>query len=455
MTDWFGADDHVERAQELFRRGRWAEAEAELRKALALSPDRGEWQFNLGLTLEAAGRDAEAVSCYQRAADLMPDQAEPLVALGLVFNRVGQHDEAIDTLRHAIALDPESDLAHAGLVDSLACLDRHDEAETAFYLAQQDLEESPRCLVAIAESLMVRREWKRAGWCLREAIRLEPTLPRVRARLAAVLAATGRRERALQMYWRELMDDPGNVATLLDFGDLLLEMERLPEASDKYRRVLEIEPANVEAHARLGDLAMRGGRMDQAHVEFELVAKLDPSFPGIRLRLAEALVQRGRIGEARRWLVAELDAVAASDWAGDLMRLGDLLLSANEPERAAMVLDRAVRREKTAFGWRKLALARFRSGDRAGGMAASRQVLRIEPHCVAALHNLALAWLELGSTRRAAACVRRGLLIDPQDEGLRRIRSRLWLAQAMGVLDRISGVTPATAVATAADPSPR
>ena len=55
MNDWFDAEGHVDRAQELFERGRWSEAEAELRKALALNPDQAEWHYNLGLTLEAKG----------------------------------------------------------------------------------------------------------------------------------------------------------------------------------------------------------------------------------------------------------------------------------------------------------------------------------------------------------------------------------------------------------------
>src|SRR5690606_33398043 len=130
-------------------------------------------------------------------------------------------------------------------------------------------------------------------------------------------------------------------------------------------------------------------RHDQAHVEFELVAKLDPSFPSIRIRLAEALVERDRIVEARRWLLAEVDAVAANDWSGELVRLGGLLLRVGEPSRAATVLEHAVGTDDGAETWRKLALARFRAGDRDGGVGASRRALRRDRHCVVSLHNLA------------------------------------------------------------------
>ena len=76
---------------------------------------------------------------------------------------------------------------------------------------------------------------------------------------------------------------------------------------------------------------------------------------------------------------------------------------------------------------RKLALASFLAGDRAGGITASRRVLRLDPRCVTAMHNLALAALEEDRLRVAAGWIRRGLRIDRHDEGLRRLRVRLWL----------------------------
>ncbi|MEE9277554.1 MAG: tetratricopeptide repeat protein, partial [Dehalococcoidia bacterium] len=232
MSEWFDAEEHADRALEMYERGRWAEAEAELRKALSLNPHQGEWHFNLGLTLEAAGREAEALTCYERTISLMPGQIDPLMAAGIVANHLGQFDRAVELLQEALRIDPECEAAYAHLIESHLRLGAHDEAETAFYLAQQALpESSAHCLATMAESLMQRAAYGRAEWCLREALRLDPTIPRLRARLGAVYAATGRHRRALQMYLRDLRSDPGNIDTLLDFGELLVEMGRMPEAA--------------------------------------------------------------------------------------------------------------------------------------------------------------------------------------------------------------------------------
>ncbi len=165
MSKWFDAEEHADRALEMYERGRWAEAESELRKAIALNPDQPEWHFNLGLTLEAAERDAEAMPCYERAVELMPGQLDPLLAAGIVANRLGKYEPAIDWFQRALRVDSHCELAYAHQIESHVRLGDHDEAETIFYLAQQALEErSAHCLAMIAESLMQQRHYDRAEW---------------------------------------------------------------------------------------------------------------------------------------------------------------------------------------------------------------------------------------------------------------------------------------------------
>lgn len=450
MSDWMDAEAHADRALEMFERGRWAEAEAELRKAIALNPDQAEWHFNLGLTLEHAGRDNDALTAYERAIDLMPDEVDPLLAAGAVANRTGQFDRAIKWLEKAIRLAPESEHPYAHIMESHIRSGQHDEAETVFYMAQQALEEpSAAVLGVMAESLIQRGLFERAEWCLREAMRLEPTMPRIRARLAGVFGATGKPQRAVQLYLRELRDDPGNIDTLLEFGSLLYDLGRVPEAAEKFRRVLELEPANPDAHFRLGLIALAANRFEQATMEFELVLKLDAEFPGIRCAIGESLLRRGAINEARQYLLEEFAAAKASVesradpqphsqtpdenalhqqlTSASLLQLAGLLLEVNEPSRAAELLEIAARDHQTADMLRLLALARFRAGDRDGGAAASRRVLRLEPDCIRSIHNLALAALEQNRPRLAAGWISRGLALKPHDSELRRLRVRLWL----------------------------
>lgn len=443
MNDWFDAEQHVDRALELFERGRWSEAEQELRKALALHPDQPEWHYNLGLTLEAAGRDSEALIAFNRATELLPEEPQPILAAGMAAARLSRLDEAIRRLESVIRLEPKQELAYAHLIECHCRMGNHDQAETTFYLAQHALEESGLCFAAIAESLTARKLYDRAEWCLREALRINPALPRVRGTLGRVYAASNRSHRALQMYLRELRDDPGNIDALLDFGDLLFEMGRLPEAAEKFRRVLELQPANPEAHMRLGEVALAANRLEQAHLEFELVLKLDPLYPDARTLLGETLLRRSRVDEARECLTQELERLdrvpdtdegysaaavppAASDSGPDLVRLGKALLDAGMPEQAARILQSALDGgDAEVEVLRRLALAYFQIKHTREAVAICRRILRLDPACIEAMHNLALASFQRGRLEVSLAWIRRGRKVSPHDEGLRRLRVRV------------------------------
>ena len=89
MHDWNEAERHVDRALEMYERGRWAEAEAELRKALEIDPDQGDWHYNLGVTLERSGRCAEALASYEQASRLLPDALDARVSAGVACVQLG------------------------------------------------------------------------------------------------------------------------------------------------------------------------------------------------------------------------------------------------------------------------------------------------------------------------------------------------------------------------------
>ncbi|MEM1166984.1 MAG: tetratricopeptide repeat protein [Planctomycetota bacterium] len=430
MNDWYEAEQHVERAHEHYEAGRWAEAEHELREALSINPDRPEWYFNLGLTQEAAGRFDAAMESLSRANELAPDDPQVLTLLGSTAVRAGRHESAIGWLERAAALsDDHASEALIWQIEAKSALGHHEEAELAFYESLQRPGDHALAYANIAESLLDRGENDRAAYCLREASTLDPSLPRVHARLAEAMTRTGRHERARQLYLRELRDAPGDVDTLLDLGCLLVDMNRLAEAGEKFRRVLEIEADNTEAHFCLGDLALRQHRLKEAEAAFGLVLRLDESFPEVRRRLAELHVRRGELLAARRLLRHELDTLwhRESDFPDDDVRdLAELLLDVRLHRDAVKVLrvlcDRLPDRGEA---WHLLALALFESGDRPGGLIAARRAVRLDPGNVRALHNLAYALMQERQWSRARAYLRQALSVDSEDAGLRRLR--LWM----------------------------
>ena len=91
-------------AAEHFNAGRFAEAEAWARRAIALWPGRGTPHHRLGAALLAQGRDAEAERELLEAIRLAPRLGEAHRELGRLYARQGRAGEAATALREALVL---------------------------------------------------------------------------------------------------------------------------------------------------------------------------------------------------------------------------------------------------------------------------------------------------------------------------------------------------------------
>jgi tetratricopeptide (TPR) repeat protein len=456
--EWRDGDELADEARRHFEAGRLADAEAALRQALARNPDRPDWHFHLGRLLEATDRGPEAREEFLRCHELDPDAPEPLLAAAGVEEEEGNPTAALRLVEQAVALDRASDESNARRIRLLTLTGQHDDARSAFYEAQEFVEAPAFCMIAMAGGMEAQGDLQRAAWCYREALRHDPSMDEVRTQYARCLALQGEGQKALQNYMQVLRDDPGSIDALLGCAETLATLGRDSDAAEKLRRVVEIEPANVQAHHMLGALDLRASRFDRAAVEFELVLKLDPERNLVRLDLAEAQFRRGRREEARETVKtmlasgmpgapdAEPDFASRPErerqramraWGTTLARAGSLLAALGEWKAAAEVIPEFVRlHDGEADAWRALARSRYEAGDLDGGRAASMKVLELEPSCAGSHHNLALACLRSGDLAGAADWVRRGLAVARADEGLRRLRSRVWLGKLRALLRR-------------------
>jgi len=429
MSNWQDAEQHADRALEMFERGRLTEAETELRKALEIDPDQGDWHFNLGLTLERIGRDGEALSSYEQASRLLADSIDPQLAAGSACLRLGRFEDAIQWLEKVVAHRSSVESAWAMLIDANASLDDHEAAETAFYMAQDALKEpSANVLISMSGSLLTRSLVDRAVWCAREALKIDSNVDGGRLRLASALVSSGQGQQASQILLQELREDPGNVQALLLHADVLADAGRTNEALMKLHRVLELEPANVDAHIRSGKFALEEQRWEEAFIAWGLVRRLDPSHPTACLHLAQSLLAMQRPTAARPLLQEYVELMDDSTAPIEKLAISELLLSSGESTLVTTLLKPLIIEDDDPIKvqWLKLlALSLFDEGKIDEGAAISRKVLRFDPNCIASIHNLALATMKNERYRSAWGWVRRGLSIDPIDNDLRRLRSRL------------------------------
>lgn len=108
----------------------WAPAEADFRKALALSPDQPQVLNYLGYGLLERGEKLdEAMQMIQRAVALRPDDGYIADSLGWALFRTGRFDEAAVQMEKAIALLPSDPVVNDHVGDVFWAVGRRLEAE--------------------------------------------------------------------------------------------------------------------------------------------------------------------------------------------------------------------------------------------------------------------------------------------------------------------------------------
>jgi protein O-GlcNAc transferase len=128
-----------------YRRGELAEAEADLRAALALNPTSGVLASDLGAVLAAGGRFPEAIELYCQAVEKAPELPVGYTNLGTAMVALGKIPEACQVLEQALRIAPDNVTALINLAGVMETLGRLGRAET---LARRAIEIDPRSAVA-------------------------------------------------------------------------------------------------------------------------------------------------------------------------------------------------------------------------------------------------------------------------------------------------------------------
>jgi predicted CXXCH cytochrome family protein len=161
--------------QDLFNRGRAAEAEASLRKAAAWDPNSADIHSALGLVLNQLGKSADAAASLWRAAQLAPLNANAAFDAALAFSAAQKPADAELALREALRRDARFDRAWYNLGLLLAQTNR---APAAIETLQRAEELAPNVAdypYALATVLWQRGEREAAIGAARRALRLDPT----------------------------------------------------------------------------------------------------------------------------------------------------------------------------------------------------------------------------------------------------------------------------------------
>jgi tetratricopeptide (TPR) repeat protein len=286
--DLEAAQRHLRLTQELPRQLRHPVLEDPLMASLDQIGRSSSFNQNRGHRLMLAGRYAEAAAHYREAVAAAPEDMSARINLGAALAHAGQPLAAIETLEELLRLHPAQPphpdlaLANLGLATVLEAQQRNAEAELRY----------------------------------RESLRSDPDQPAANARLAQLLLREARPEESLAAFERAIERDPADAGLRFGRATALVLLERHADAAAALEADLRAVADSLLLRLLLArllaaspDAALRDGARSLAlaealHAERASVATAET--------LAMAHAERGDFEGALGWQLLAVETVEAA-----------------------------------------------------------------------------------------------------------------------------------------------
>jgi tetratricopeptide (TPR) repeat protein len=327
------------RSQELFftgraliEDGRYADAVAQLQRAVQLFPQASYAMNAIGLAYWKQGLLDQAIQPLQQAIAISPRWAYPRNILSLVLmeqRRYAEAEQALNatllvkaddsTSHHALAqlylqtgrvMDAETSLRSAldynpgnayayqtyGRLEETRA--RPDDAERLYRLAIRLEPDEPAFPVSLAELLRGRGRVPEAQQILGRLAGSNAADLRVVRAYTSLLAAQNRIDEARAVFEKAVKIAPRNADLRVSYADFLGKQHRERDAENQYKSAIDASASNVFAHHGLAALYLSQGKLPQAERELTTAIKADPRFPSSPMLLGQVRFAQKRYAEA-------------------------------------------------------------------------------------------------------------------------------------------------------------
>ena len=208
-------------AGELARKGDYAAALLEWRKAVELDPQDGRARYHLAFALDQQGQLEEAIDQYQQSVELDPNNAAAYSSLAVALTRVGKLTQGIDSYQKSLDINPKNSIAEGNLAAALIQAGRTEEA----------LEH------------------------IHKALELDPEFADAHNLLGLVLARSGRLDDAVAELQKAVGINPDSLEFRFNLGRVLAAKHSFAEAIPQFEKAVELsggqEPQSLEMLAAM------------------------------------------------------------------------------------------------------------------------------------------------------------------------------------------------------------
>jgi tetratricopeptide (TPR) repeat protein len=225
-----------------------------------------------------------------------------------------------------------------------------------------------------------RGQLERGYQRLDTAIALDDSLPEAHYFQGVILQRWQRYEQALEAYRAAYQRQADNPAYLLPVADMLVELDRAPEAIQLLESKVVYFDQNASVRAALGQLYSSQNDFAKAAEYFKQANLLKPDDLGVAQELATAQVQAGQTEEGIRnfeRLCADKNLAGRRDLQTALA--GAYRAAGRTADARNVYLKLTHADPRDADAWAQLAEIAWAQGDTAGTLVAATKVIALSP----------------------------------------------------------------------------
>ena len=188
-------------------------------------------------------------------------------------------------------------------LDRAKQLQEQGKFDEALPLLLEIVETSPTHFRALMQVISIHencQEWEQVVTYCQRVLELKPDRVPVYGKLAKALQKQGDTHGAIAAYQKAIELKPDQSAGIYaNFGNALVEVERIDEAVDAYRNSLKRKSEQPHVQLKLGDLIGKRGQLGVAAEYYQQAFTLKPEWgEKIQMKLAEIRMQQGQLDGA-------------------------------------------------------------------------------------------------------------------------------------------------------------
>lgn len=298
------ASAYIGLAEVAGRQNKPARVEYWLQQALAAEPANATVQRVWGRQQHQSGRYVEAEAAFKKAVALDPQSAEAQINLAenYLFG-LKKAKLAESAYRAAIALEGGNAQAHLGLAATLGALGRPDDALLEYEMAVKLAPQDPKYRLAQARYYSSRAKFDQALVVLQEAIALDPAFLPAYIDRGDLFLAKNDLEQAVATYRAAIKAVPGAAIAYFRLGTVFEGQRRWADAEQAYLDAIKIQPAMFAAYNNLAYMAaVRKEKLDDALTWAKKAIELAPKMTTLQDTLGWVHYARGELVPAAQAL---------------------------------------------------------------------------------------------------------------------------------------------------------